>query len=157
MNNRIGIAIFAICIVAILAFTMYWQFGTSQKAQVIDSQQKIPTQTVEEKRIITAVHQYKNGTHIIAGQADVPTPCDILSQNVSVTGTSPKQATIAFSTKNTGDVCAQVITSARFKMEFTASEDVVVSATWNGLPVQLNLIPAGPNDDLENFDVFIKG
>lgn len=157
MNNRISIAIFAIVIVAILSITLYWQFGGSQKAQVIDSQQKTSSQTTEEKRIITALHQYKNGTHIIAGQADVPTPCHVLSQTVSVTGTTPKQATIAFVASTGDDFCAQVITSSRFKMEFSAPEDVVVSATWNGSPVQLNLIPASSTDDLENFEVFIKG
>lgn len=157
MSNRAGIISLSVFIIIVLAFTVYWQFGRSQKAQVIDS---LPSQTQnnnEEIRIITALHQYKNGRHIIAGQTDVPTPCHALSESVSMTNTTPVQVTVAFTTTSNAEICAQVITSARFKTEFTAPENAVIGATWNGSPVQFNLIPAGPNDDLENFDIFIKG
>ncbi|HLP43921.1 MAG TPA: hypothetical protein VK145_01425 [Candidatus Nanoarchaeia archaeon] len=157
MNNRAGVVIGAIVIIVILAFTAYWQFGRNQSASVLDSQQPITQEQPQDNRIITALHQYKNGTHIIAGQADVPTPCHVLSETVSVSDATPRQATIAFTTTASGDVCAQVITSARFKTEFIAPENVIINATWNGAPVQLNLIPASAEDDLDNFDIFIKG
>ncbi len=159
MNNRTGIAILVIVLVIILGFTLYWQFGRSQKASVIESQPQTTTQNVpQDTQLITALHQYKNGKHIVAGQVDLPTPCHILSKNVSMTDTTPKQVTIAFtSTSNDADVCAQVITPARFKVEFMAPEDAVISATWNGVPVRLNLVPAGPDQNLENFEIYIKG
>ncbi len=157
MNKRAGIVIVAIIIVLILAFTLYKQFGPSQKASVIDSQQTTPVQSNQEVRIITALHQYKDGKHIIAGQTEVPTPCHVLSETVSVTDTTPAQVTVAFTSAASADNCAQVETVARFKTDFVAPENSVFSATWNGAPAQLNLVPAGADDNLEDFDVFIKG
>ena len=41
--------------------------------------------------------------------------------------------------------------------DFTASEKATIKATWNGKPAILNLIPADPNEDLNNFELYIKG
>lgn len=159
MNKRAGIAIVAIVLV-IIGFTVYWQFfrDKSDQAAINNTPPVTQNDNVPDAKLITALHQYKNGKHIVAGQVDLPTPCHVLGQNESITNTTPRQVTIAFtSTSDDADICAQVITSARFKSEFSAPEDAIIKATWNGGPVQLNLVPAGPNDDLENFDIFIKG
>ena len=112
---------------------------------------------------ITAKHQFKpgvsvnSGEHIIAGEIDLPTACYVLGTNAIVAESMPEQVTIAFTATTQGDVCAQVITTERFKVNFTASKDAVIKATWNGKPAILNLIPAGANEDLDNFEIFIKG
>ncbi len=111
----------------------------------------------EEKMTITAKHQFKNGKHIIAGDIDLPTPCYVLDSKVNVAESAPEQVTLVFTATTQGEVCAQVITTERFKLEFQASEQANISATWNGKPATLNLIPAGANEDLNNFELFIKG
>lgn len=106
---------------------------------------------------IDAKHQWKNGKHVIVGEIEFPNPCYILSTNTTVAESMPEQVTIAFKAETSGEVCAQVITKERFKVEFNASKDASIKATWNGKPVILNLIPAGANEDLENFEIYIKG
>ena len=113
--------------------------------------------TVSPHERITAKHQFKNGTHIIAGETNLPTPCHILNTTARVAESFPEQVTIDFTSTSSGEICAQVITVNRFKIEFQASENAMIKATWNGQPVELNLIPSGATEDLTNFEIFIKG
>lgn len=124
-----------------------------------DSQPAEPTPPppVAQHETINAKHQYKDGRHIIAGEANVPTPCHILATDALVAESMPEQVTVRFIASSSADACAQVLTPARFKVEFQASEKAIIKATWNGDPVELNLIPAGPGEDLDEFELFIKG
>ncbi len=106
---------------------------------------------------INAKHQFKNGMHIVAGEVNLPNPCYILTTTAQIAESYPEQVTLNFSAKTSDDVCAQVITTERFKADFKASSDATIKAMWNGKPVEINLIPAGPNEDLSNFELFIKG
>ena len=105
---------------------------------------------------ITAKHQFKDGKHIIAGEVNLPTPCYILDTEAVVAESYPEQVTLKFIATTQAEMCAQVITVDRFKVEFNASKDAVIKATWNGKPAKLNLIPAGTDEDLNNFEIFIK-
>ena len=159
MSKTSIIVVIILVILAILGFHFFapdsWKFW-GQTANVIDTTVDTSSQASEHETI-TAKHQYKNGKHIVAGEANSPTPCDILSASATVTKSLPEQVTINFTSTSTDSLCAQVITSNRFKVEFSASENATVKATWNGKPVGLNLIPAGENEDLGNFELFIKG
>lgn len=115
----------------------------------------------EENRI-TAQHQYNEdeGTHIVAGEIDLPTPCHLLEHEVEMTGEGDTQeAIIHFESRveDTDEVCAQVITPQRFKVTFEAPEDVEISATHNGEDTTLNLVPVPEGENLEEFEVFMKG
>ena|SRR3989344_510838 len=130
------------------------RFWDNQSAAVIgagDDTTPSPHETINAK------HQYKNGKHIIAGEVDLPTPCHILTTTAQIAESFPEQVTINFTSKDSGEVCTQVITLNRFKIEFEASANAVIKARWNGQPVELNLIPAGANEDLSDFKIYIKG
>jgi hypothetical protein len=110
--------------------------------------------------LITAAHQYNdNGIHIIAGEAEVPTPCHLLSHNVSIAEFIPERVTINFSSNvdDPDQVCAQVISTQRFKITFEASKDADISAMYNNQDVELNLQEVGPDENLEEFEVYTKG
>lgn len=111
--------------------------------------------------LINAAHQYNNdeGLHIVAGETDVPTPCHLLETDVTIRESSPEQVTINFtsSVEDSDEICAQVITSRRFKATFEAGPDASLDATYNGQPVELNLQEVGPDEDLEEFEVYTKG
>lgn len=128
---------------------MFWKTKESPKDTVI------PFEPEHER--INAKHQFKNGTHIIAGEVNQPTPCYILTTDARVAESFPEQVTINFVSTTEAEACIQVVTTERFKVEFQASKDTTIRATWNGRPVELNLIPAGANEDLTNFEIFIKG
>ncbi len=154
-----------IILVIIIGFYFWapdsWKFWQQTPVEDVDGD-VLGTASPHER--ITAKHQYKpaspaggNGTHIIAGEANSPTPCDILTTDARIAESFPEQVTLLFNSKNSGEICAQVVTSNRFKIEFQASENATIKATWNGQPVELNLIPVGANEDLTNFEIFIKG
>ncbi len=110
-----------------------------------------------ERLVITAKHQYNEGTHIVAGEVNVPTPCHILSTNVSGAGVNATSAVVNFTVTTQGEMCAQVITPARFKVEFSGQENMDIGATWNGEEAEFNFIPVDPGEDLTDFEIFIKG
>jgi hypothetical protein len=150
-----------IAVVLIAGGIIYW--GTTspslnpknQKASVTDS---LPSgQASPAHETITAKHQYQNGGHIVAGEVNLPTPCHILTTDVKVAESFPEQVTIDFVSTTNADMCAQVVTPVRFKVDFKASEQAVIKATWNGQPVVLNLVSVSADENLENFQIYMKG
>ena len=109
------------------------------------------------RTVITAKHAYRKGEHIIVGELPLPTPCHIL-ETKGIASADKKHIFIEFiSSIKTGETCVQTITPARFRTTVAGDKNAVVSATLNGKEVTLNLIEAGPNEDLENFELYIKG
>ena len=106
---------------------------------------------------ITAKHFIEDGTHTFVGEIPMPTPCDLIETDAVVRESDPEQVELQFSVLNTADTCAQVITPQRFSISATASPEATVSATFNGRPVELNLVPPGPNETPEDFSVYQKG
>jgi hypothetical protein len=112
---------------------------------------------VTPKTVVTAKHAYRDGSHIIAGEIPLPTPCHILESSAT-TSVDKKQVFLTLhSSVKTGEMCAQVITPARFKTTIKATKDAKISTTLNGQEVTLNLIEAGPNENLDDFELYIKG
>ena len=134
-----------------------WSKYVSKTNQTLKEETQTQIENQSPVMRITAKHQFKNAKHIIAGEVDLPTACYVLDAKASVAGSASEQVTIAFTAQTQGDLCAQVITAERFKIDFGASKDAVLKATWNGKPAILNLIPAGAGEDLNNFELFIKG
>ena len=116
-----------------------------------------PDITITPKTVVSAKHAYRNGEHIIAGEVPLPTPCHILDSN-AVVSTDKKNILLQLtSSVVSGEVCAAVVTPARFKVTAKADKNATITATLNRQDVTLNLIDAGPNDDLDNFELYIKG
>ncbi len=147
-----------IAIVVVLGLIVVSTWGWVRYSnRMTDQKEQIRNEDTEVVPDITAKHQYKNGKHIIAGEVNLPTPCYILDVQAVVAESMPEQVTLKFTSTTQGELCAQMVTTERFRADFTASQKAVISATWNGKPVKLNLIPAGVNEDLNNFEIFIKG
>lgn len=112
---------------------------------------------VTPKTVVTAKHAYRNGEHIIAGEIPLPTPCHLLESTVSVSSDKKTLALALVSSVKTGETCAQMITPARFKVTARAERSATITATLNGQEITLNLIEAGPNENLDDFELYIKG
>jgi len=106
---------------------------------------------------IEAKHFFANGVHTLVGQITMPTPCDLLDHSVTVAESFPEQVTVDFLVINNAEVCAQVVTQARFQVEVEASEDASFRAKFMGRDVELNLIPPAPGETPDDFELFIKG
>lgn len=106
---------------------------------------------------VDAKHYFIDGVHTFVGIVDMPTPCHLLEAQAEVAESLPEQISIAFRVINNADTCAQVVTPQRFKVSAAASSGATVRATWDGVPIELNLIPAQPGETPEDFELFIKG
>lgn len=113
--------------------------------------------TITPKTVVTAKHAYRNGTHIIAGEVPLPTPCHLLEATGAASADRKEVLVEITSSVKTDELCAQVITPARFKVSVKAAQNAKISATLNGQAITLNFIEAGPDEDLDNFELYIKG
>lgn len=107
--------------------------------------------------LINGVHQFDDveEVHAIAGQADVATACHELETETNVNG---NVATVSFTaTADEDQMCAQVITPREFRTDFAAAEDVIIQATYNGQPVELNLQKVEGDQDINDLDAYSKG
>ncbi len=112
---------------------------------------------VTAKTVVTAKHAFRNGEHIIAGEIPLPTPCHILESSAALSEDKKNIMLTLASSVKTGEMCAQLITPARFKTSTKADKSAAITATLNGQSIVLNLIEAGANDDLDDFELYIKG
>lgn len=125
---------------------------------VVPSEQTNPEPVLyPEITRIDAKHYYIDGVHTLVGELNMPTPCDLLNTEVTIMESYPEQVVVDFSVINNADVCAQVVTAQRFKVEFSAAEEASISARFMGRDIELNLIPAAEGELPEDFEVFIKG
>lgn len=136
--------------------TLYFAQADNEPENVIEKDDEGEVLSADAV-FINAKHQFRDGEHIIAGEIEVPTQCHSLSVETVIRESFPEQVTLNFSSTSEAEVCAQVMSPRRFKIDFSASENATINATWNGAEAVLNLIPAGEDEDLNNFDIFIKG
>lgn len=156
MNTKRNIIIGAVIVVVLLIIGFYAMYKKNPIEETY-----IPTddQTAEQGYVVplNVKHQYKDGKHTYAGTIDLPTPCHSVTTKANKDATDAKKFTIDFTTKTTGDVCAQVITTRGFKVSFEGPRDAMVSARLDGKEIRLNVFEVGANEDLDNFNIDIKG
>ncbi len=151
MNKTSLITIVGVIAVLLLSWLFFWRDNPNVSVPKEDSG------VVEDSGVlITAKHEYKEGVHTIAGEVGLPTPCHILATDY-IMKSGPREVVLTFESSTKADACAQVITPARFKIDFKATEDAAISALWNGKKAELNLIPVGEGETLDEFEMFIKG
>lgn len=110
---------------------------------------------------IEAVQFYGDGAHTFVGEVDMPTPCDLLEVDAIVMESMPEQIRLEFRVINE-DIddeiaCAQVITPQRFMVEVSASREASISASFMGVPIEINLREPQPGETPDDFELFIKG
>lgn len=152
MNKATVTTIIVIIILLLVGWFFFWRMPKDTGEMVGEDQGSMEESGV----LITAKHEYNNGTHIIAGEVSLPTPCHILATDSEVSN-GGKEVLVFFDVTTQAETCAQVVTPARFKIEFQAAEDARISALWNGMGADLNLIPVAPGETLDEFEIFIKG
>ena len=159
-----GIIIFAVAGYAFISFqksslldTLPATYDANSRASTTAWENSPAEIVVTQKTVVTAKHAYAKGEHIIAGEVPLPTACDILDSSAIVSA-DKKQVLVQLASKIvTGDKCTSNITPARFKVTAKANNDAVITATYNGQAVTLNLIEAALGENLDNFELYIKG
>lgn len=107
---------------------------------------------------IDAKHFFIPPTHTLAGEIMMPTPCDLLDySDVRIQESSPETVIVNFKVVNHTETCVQTVTPQRFMVTFDAHKDATIKATFEGRPVELNLIPSADGETPANFELFMKG
>lgn len=157
--NRNMVTLGILAVVVLLLFAVSYYYASQTQDNIGEAQEDTTEETAEMGvDVITVKHDFVDGTHIIAGSVDLPTPCHLLETNTRIMESFPEQVVIDFiTTLEEGTICAQVVTPRRFKISFDASERAVISATINAESVRLNLVDVPEGESLENFEVEVKG
>ncbi len=159
MNYRINTtALTAVTLLVVVALGLfgYTYFLLPEKAEAPTA----PTEDVAlapSGEIVTAQHQFKDGIHTIAGELLVPSPCHRLESEAFVAEGGAIEVRLSKVLIDGSDMCAQVLTPARFKVTFEAPENASITALIDRVPVGLNLIPVPEGESLDSFEMFIKG
>lgn len=160
-NTKAIVTVLVLLIAAAGVFGYTWYQGRqdTRATPASTSTPQEPQRQEQDARIITAQHAFSDGEHTIAGELDVPTPCHLLETETFFIEGDPRKVELRFTTSvvESDEVCAQVITPARFKVTFEAPQDAAISATLDGEPVVLNLVDVPQGESLDEFEVFIKG
>ncbi|GEM_PF-6763947 len=144
MENSKSLLVGAVVLlVAILGYAGYRQMNAAGPVE-----KPTATSTPEEvlPLAINAKHLFENGTHTYHGVVTTPTPC----YDVTATATSPDAGAtyvITITTKDRGEVCAQVLTDKEFEVSFTGNP-YTVQTTLDGKPAQLNVIEVTSKEGL---------
>jgi hypothetical protein len=159
-NNIIIISIIVASLLIIGGiFIASWEYKNRNADTVLDEiRVDLDIGGSSKERVVTAKHQIKARVHTVAGEIDMPTPCDLLEWDVSISESYPEQVLIKFKTVNKSEgLCAQVITPQRFMVQFEASRRASITATLDGEKIILSLIKVKEDEDIDQFEVFIKG
>lgn len=158
MNYRINtkaIAVVAILFLAVVGFFIYTLLTTRTNDQEV-GENIIATSTPTEERVLSAKHEFVDGIHTIAGKAEVPTSCHRLVTEPFFIGGEPLGVEVRFNTLLEGEECPSEVFEVPFRVSFEAPENATITATWNGNPARLNLIPLQEGEILDD-ELFIKG
>lgn len=152
-----------VVIIAVLGFLV---FTTRSNNTDQTNRQSVSTTSSDQAdsgitRTIDVLHQYQaDGQHIVVGTTTVPTPCHQLSTQTRLEESDPQKVILHFSAEKQNDdgVCTQQIQQVRFQLTFNAKESVeIVGGSFGDDSVRLNVREVGPQENLEDFQVYTKG
>lgn len=98
-------------------------------------------------KTIRALYKYQENTHTLIGEIELPNPCYEINTNISKEG---NETEIEITKQmDTDMMCAQVITSKRFRVDFEGERDDLIIASLDGDLVNLNIFEFPADEDLE--------
>lgn len=149
MKKTILILVLVSIIIAAIVFMIKARIAEAPtpRDEAIQQDEKRYAKTIDVK------HQYKDGEHNFVGKIEVPTPCYVAIANVI----NSKPAELRIETKDSGEICAQVISDAVYSAKFKGDKNQKFIATLNGEPVNLNIFEVDEDQDINSVDIFIKG
>lgn len=140
--------ILAIILVVIIAGMLMLRAKTAE-APMTNTQEEVQNAS----KTIDVKHQYKNGEHIFSGLVEAPTPCHQITAQIF----PGEVAELNIEIKDSGKICAQVISNIPFKVSYKAPEDQQFLAKLNGEPVNLNRFEVDADLNIDEVELFIKG
>jgi hypothetical protein len=146
-----------IVIVALMSsIAIYTNYKANNIEEVNNERQDAIDETYLRPEItVNTKHQYKDGVHTYIGTFETPTPCD--TYNAVIDLNENGHVIEITHEPNEEELCAQVVTERQFRVSFEAEENVDAIATINGELVNLNVFEVPSDQNIEDFEIFIKG
>ena len=156
MDKKTWISVVVLIIIVFVGAVIY----SNQKIKDLDQDLKDREQSLEEALqrpsiTINTKHQFRDGAHTFVGLIELPASC--YSHDVDVVeGDEITEIALTYE-KEEGQVCDEVIKQQEFRITFEAAEDADIIATINGELVNFNVFEVGPDENIDEIDIFIKG
>jgi len=159
MDKRTIILLSSIFILLVIGMFVFTYLKNNEIADTVPLDTQAQTEEVKYPNItrIDAKHFFIDGEHTFVGEIILPTVCDLLEVDSSLSESEPENITLAFNVINNSTDCPAQETAQRFSTTITAGMDATATATFMGRVVTLNLIPAQEGEKPEEFELFIKG
>lgn len=152
-TKKIGNIILTIVVLLALGFGIYYLVSRSD----VDNTANDPAAGSDYYvSVVQVKHQYADGTHTYVGSIDLPSACYSLESNSAMTGETAATINLT-TTMSAEEVCAQVVTTRDFRVQIDGPENLTVSGMLNGRPVELNLFEVPADEDIDEFEINIKG
>lgn len=152
-NNIILIVVLIIVVIGIsfVSINKNKVEDPSLREEILKQEEQRPEITLDVK------HQYKNEEHVFVGSLELPTPCHSINSEI-IKNEESLELKIT-TVEPVGDtMCIQVIADKTFKAIYkSANENEKFIGTLNGEKVNLNIFEVGPDDNIDDLELFLKG
>jgi hypothetical protein len=115
-----------------------------------------PEETLLETLVVK--HQYKDGKHIFVGEVELPRPC--LAYSASIVDTDnekEKEILLSFSDPEGEPVCDESFRNAPYRVTYIGPEDLTFKAFVGGQEYRLNAFEIPLDQNIDDFEIFMKG
>lgn len=152
MNTKI---IAVIILLIVLGAGVYGYEAISKKS-IVESPSALE-ESNESLPILDIKEQYRDGKFTFAGDVQAPTPCNTVTSEAVLNGDNSYQIQITIKDLPQDAVCADVITDKEYSVTFEASQNAQISATINEKPYELNRFSVPLDQDINTYELHIKG
>jgi hypothetical protein len=156
MNKKTWTITVLVILVALTSVAIYSNYKANkieiptQRDQAIKDSVERPDVTINVK------HQYKDGTHLYLGTFETPTPCYSYNAEI-IKEENERIISLTYSEPATDQICSQVVTEREFSVSFEGEDSESVIARLNGDLVNLNIFEVPDSQNINDFQIFIKG
>lgn len=151
-SNKVMSTVWTIIVLLLLGWGLYY-LVTHNKNDVVVTP---PAGSDYYVSVVQLKHQYKDGEHVYAGTLDLPNACYTLNSRAEVGDATHTLITLD-TLMNTEEMCAQVITSRDFRISVEGGDEMNVEGVLNDMAIEFNIFEVPENQDIDNFEINIKG
>lgn len=127
------------------------------KKTIIEEPQSQSQEQEEILPIADIKEQYIDSTYTFVGSVDLPTPCHTLETKVNQISDTVFEIVVNTIAPAEGIMCAQVITPRQYSASFEAPENILVYANINGVITELSRFVVPEGENINTFELYIKG
>ena len=157
MSKRTWTITVVLIIIGLVLVAIYGNYK-AKNIEITNNQREeaIENTINKSETTINVKHQYKDGEHVYVGTFETPTPC--YNYNVELSEVDDNRVIdITYNLTENDQICAQVITEREFRISYEGDENDSVIATINGELVNLNVFEVPTEENINQFEIFIKG